>query len=87
MWAYIAGYIDCDGSIMKSTNNGCCGIYTYRYFICIVQHEKLEDKMKIICDFMNQNNVDASLTKRTKIGFMGTGYMVNINIKKSKKYY
>lgn len=85
MWAYIAGCIDCDGSIIKSkNNNGCKNIFKYRYVINITQHEKLFDKMKIINDFINENNIKSSISKRKTVTKFGTGKMVDINIRDQK---
>jgi len=75
-WAYLAGFIDCDGWVTQS--NG-------RYVIGLTQSRIFLDQMKQISEFLTENRVFHSFIERDTVtmirGEESTAKMCNIHIK------
>ena len=60
-WEYLAGFLDGDGWITSSKNKNC---RTIRYTIGFTQKATCESQMKMICKFLNEREICASIRHR-----------------------
>ena len=81
MWGYLAGFVDCDGCITKSSKKEF-QYAPYSYSVILTQHILFSSAMKKIQAFLNEEGIGSYFITRKSNSSFGPCEMINLTIKK-----